>query len=110
MHEDTWIGNVHLEHSTARNLLVGSSQTYEFIVLARSGSRVEPLRVPERQTEESNWILLFDEDLLEQYQEDVYDVMLVIVEQDIAYRRGIGRIHKDSWDNAGWQSKGIQLG
>ena len=110
LREDTWIGSIHLEHSTARNLPVGPSQTHEFIVLARSGGRVEPLRVPERQTEESNWILLFDEDLLEQYQADVYDVMLVIVEQDIAYRRGIGQIHKDSWDNAGWQSKGIQLG
>ena len=80
LHEDTWIGSIHLEHSTARNLPVGPSQTHEFIVLARSGGRVEPLRVPERQTEESNWILLFDEDLLEQYQADVYDVMLVIVE------------------------------
>ena len=111
LHEGTWIGSVHLEHSTARNLSVGPDHAHEFIVLARSGGRVEPLRIPERpQTEESNWIPLFDESLLEQYQEDVYDVMLVIVKQDVAYRRGIGQIHKDSWDNAGWQLAKIQLG
>ncbi|GME48533.1 hypothetical protein CJF30_00009666 [Neofusicoccum parvum] len=109
--KDSWVGSIHLEHAVAKELSVGLGALHEFIVLSKSGGRLQPLKVPVRPLDDDvDDVPLYSENLLKEYGCDVYNVMLVSWEEGVAFRRGIGQIHKASFEHAGWALKDVKLG
>ncbi|KAF2146973.1 uncharacterized protein K452DRAFT_294491 [Aplosporella prunicola CBS 121167] len=107
----TWIGSVHLTHTTATDIIARPEVPFEFIVLSKTGGEREPINVSVKpHDDDAANILLCSADLLETSSWDVYNVMLVRWEQGTAYRRRIGQIHKASFDAADWSMKDIRLG
>ena len=129
LHNQRWIGGIHLEHAVAEELLEdnnrpgsSSKQHQELIVLSVSsgGAWYIPRRSAENPDEtdfNADWTPLFDEDLISEYEYDdgdavaeAYNVMLVVRRDGIASRAGIGQVHKWSFDEAGPTLGCIQLG
>jgi hypothetical protein len=110
---DSWIGSVHLELSAIVELSIRSGTSQEFIVLSGSGGKISPAEVHKTTSQDedgSTIVYYFSEDLMRENECEVYNVMMIIWEKGIAYRRGIGQIHKNSFNEAKWNTKSIRLG
>lgn len=97
-----WIGSVHLEHSTARQLC-GHQQ--EVIVLSTTGGRgathVAPMPHLSGQTRDESWQPLCSRELLANGDDEMYNIMVVTKKMHHAksrYRAGVGQVHKKSFD------------
>jgi hypothetical protein len=112
MYGDTWIGSVHLEASTVAELSIHNGTTQDFIALSKSGGRIVPFMIDEYpyNWDEPNQVYYYSESLAAEDEVDIYNVMMVIWDKGVAYRRGIGQIHKKSFEEAEWSMKTIRLG
>ncbi|KAM3086970.1 hypothetical protein ACMFMF_000902 [Clarireedia jacksonii] len=112
MNSETWIGSVHLEGSAVTELSIHNETTQEFIALSKSEGSVEPYMVDEdhHDLENSSYVRYYSETLAAEDDVDIYNVMMIIWGNGVAYRRGIGQIHKTSFEGANWSTKTIRLG
>ncbi|PQE09733.1 hypothetical protein CJF30_00009666 [Rutstroemia sp. NJR-2017a BBW] len=112
MHGDTWIGSVHLEASAVAELSIHNGTTQDFIALSKSGGGVVPFMIDEYpyNWDDPNQVYYYSETLTAEDEVDIYNVMMIIWEKGVAYRRGIGQVHKKSFEEAEWSMKTIRLG
>lgn len=114
MHGNKQIGGIHLEHNVADTLVRDSREKHEFIALSApiDSWYLHPRLSQADYDENDDLIPLFDSRLLdgEVSSDAVYNVMLITWEGGLAYRAGIGQIHKESFDAAGPMVRDIQLG
>ncbi|PQE08780.1 hypothetical protein CJF31_00010294 [Rutstroemia sp. NJR-2017a BVV2] len=112
MHGESWIGSVHLEALAISELSIHSGTMQSFVVLSESGGTILPMTVDRDAygDEEPENTYYYSETLAVENEIDVYNVIMIIWEADVAYRRGIGQIHKKSFEGAEWIMKAIRLG
>jgi hypothetical protein len=106
---NVWIGSVHLEHSTARDICTGTEELHEFVVLSKSSESKGLQWVTRRPLDDQNEAVFLYSEELEKEGEDAYNVLLITEEKHEVLRRGVGQIHKATFEKSNWTSKIVRL-
>lgn len=112
LHGSEWIGSVHLEHRT-RSELGGPDRLHDFVAISTSTDEDDAWDAEKDAFDpdtEMDFCKVFDEKLLEGQSGHVYNVLLIYHTGSHYVRKGIGQIHKGSWERSPWQRHNVRLG
>lgn len=109
-HNGLWIGSVHLQHSIANDLGLGSKRLHEFVAVSKSATERGVWTAPSRPLSGNSEDLVLYAEELSKDDIDVFNVLLITRDGKESRRLGVGQIHKPSFERSDWTLKEIRLG